>query len=235
MTPTDVAQAKEHLEPVFRSWKLFHPGKDWRCASESQIAQAESVIGRRLPVELRVLYKFAHGFGVVGNNLCINRLTPGTESMSLTENFRKLPKWGWPIPDELLVFGGNGGDELFGIWVPRGSRDDDPHPVISVGAIFEPGSFAVAGTELCRFLLGWTAMYARSYVWDGEADAAALRELGMPLDLSRKRKGDALSQKGIREIFRWADPSLAEPPNPYGQRLTAERLRKQFGSGAKRS
>ena len=113
----------------------------------------------------------------------------------------RLRGWDWPIPDELLVFGTDGGGDPFGLWYPPAAESDDPAPVVRVGAIFEPICMALAGTELTRFLLGLTAYYLTLEDAPSEAlDALALPEPLRVID----EDGD------LAPYVRWADPELED-------------------------
>src|SRR6185369_1438624 len=80
----------------------------------------------------------------------------------------------WTIPDELVVFGDNGSDDSFGLWLPHGRGGGDPAPVIQIAE--GGGGFALAGTALMPFL---TARIAYYLVGEDES-AGALADLGVP-------------------------------------------------------
>lgn len=129
----------------------------------------------------------------------------------------RLRAWGWLIPSELLMFGGNGADELFGVWYPPEASSDDEVPVVMVGSVVEPACLSLAGTDLPRFLVGWSSYYL---VLD-EAPSRAFDTLGLPASLRRARP-DA----SIASYLAWADPQLPDPdPDPYARGLDANEMR----------
>ena len=169
-------------------------------------------MGRPMPADLKALYRFSDGMAPLGGNLTVEPLT-ATSGLALVGLSDQLRDWDWPIPDELLMFGGNGGDELFGLWYPAGAPSDGLSAVVMVGSIFEPVCLALAGTDLPRFLLAWSGYYLVQL----EAPAAALDALRLPESL---RQID--DEAGVAPYFRWADPTLADPdPDPYARGLDA--------------
>jgi hypothetical protein len=84
-------------------------------------------------------------------NLMVDPLSD-TEGGGLFGLGDRLRSWDWPVPDEVLMFGGNGADDQFGLWYPAGTPASEPTPVVMIGAVFEPASLALAGTEFARFL-----------------------------------------------------------------------------------
>jgi hypothetical protein len=194
------------LDRLFAAWRLsthLHDLND--PADEASIDAAERAFGGPLPTGLKALYRFSDGMGLVGGNLAVEPLE-GLVGMS-----GRLRSWKWPIPNELLMFGGNGSDDLFGLWYPAGANPDAPTPVIMVGSIFEPRCLALAGTDLPAFLRAWSGYFMVLL----DASPAALDVLGLPPSL---RVID--EHTGIAPYFQWADPTLPDPePDPYARGL----------------
>jgi hypothetical protein len=206
------------LERVVAAWRLSAASDELaKPASEETIAEAERALGRPVPDGLKTLYRFSNGMGPLGGNLTVVPLLDTEradgEEIGLVNLGDRLRSWDWPIPDEVLVFGGNGGDDQFGIWYPSGAPADGPTPVVMVGSIFEPGCLALAGTDLPKFLLAWSGYYLALL----DAPTEALDALGLPDSLRRIDADGSLAP-----YFRWADPALPDPePDPYSQRMDA--------------
>lgn len=214
--------ADSELDSVFEAWRVSTQ-RSSSCvaaklsagASDAELDSTEAKLGRKLPESLRTVYRRSNGASLLGGNLHVLTLGTGND-MGLTAYSDFLRRYGWPIPDELLVFGDNGSDELYRIWCPRGAPSDAPAPVICVGEIFEPGSFTINGTCLTKFLLSESAF---CLMYDDEP-CPALDVLGLPMSI---RDGQRDSDEALAACFEWADPGLPHiPPDPYEQRLTRE-------------
>jgi hypothetical protein len=216
------------LVPILESWAISTMPDGWKPgASDSEISRAERTVGRGFPAPFRGLYEVSDGISILGGNLKFHSLWPKGDRLGLTNASSELREWEWPIPAELLVFGDNGADEVFGLWLPIGKDASSPRPVIEVGEIFEPKSFAVVGTSMCRFLRAWTAYYTLLVVKQEDRRTRALDALGVPNDLRLGIKDELL----FRRLFVWADPDLADPnPDPYKRGLSAQDLRRTFGA-----
>ena len=182
-------------------------------ATPQQIAAAESTLGRRIPLELRRLYEFSNGAELMHGNLIVNQID------ALSSHGDQLREWGWPIPHELLVFGGNGAGDLFGVWYPPAANADAESAVALVGEVFEPRCLAILGTSLGRFARAWSAYYLQLT----DAPAEALDALQLPEGM----RSDELDTTG--PFFAWADPALPDTdPDPYERGLTAEEFHQWF-------
>ncbi len=202
----------DELDRVLEAWRLS-PGIHYLPppAIETEIALAEKQLGRQLPDDLRRLYEFSNGMEPMAGNLQFDTLVGG--EMDLVGNGDRLRSWQWPIPHDLLVFGGNGSDDLLGLWHPQDASPDWMTPVVMVGAIFEERSFALAGTDLVPFLRAWSGYYLQI---SEEAPVEALDALGLPKSL---RPID--DPKGLAPYFQWADPMLPDHhPDPYARGMT---------------
>lgn len=187
-------------------------------ATPEQLREAERAIGRALPEEFAALYRRCNGAYVLEGNIQLYPLEG--DKLSVVQASQFLRSSDWPIPPELVVFGGNGGSELFGLWLPH---DGGGRPlVVEVGAIHEDGSFAVTGTSLGRFLLGRTSYYLLL----NEGPKTLIGSLALPARFS-ERDADDLDDEDYEALLRWADPDLPEPPvSSYDARLTADDLRR---------
>jgi hypothetical protein len=73
------------------------------------------------------------------------------DDLTLANASDRLRSWEWPVPDEMVIFGSNGQDSSFGVWVPR---DGGARPiVVEIGEIFEDACLAVVGDDLEFFML----------------------------------------------------------------------------------
>ena len=208
------------LEPLVEAWRLSSELHELSAgASEAELAAVEAELGRSLPEAARALYRLTDGASLLGGNLNVYPLRAA--ELGLVAASEWLRSVEWTIPEELVVFGNNGADDSFGLWLPRGRRDDDPAPVIKIGEGGE--GFAVAGTSLVPFLTGWSAYYLLLL----EADGSALSALGVP-----QRLWDAkLDEELFAELVGWADPDLPDPnPDPYGRPVDVRKLRERYGS-----
>jgi hypothetical protein len=205
------------LASLFAAWSASASLHQWeRPASDQEIAAAEAALNRKLPPELRALYE-------AGNGLCLIRGSLNLYSLAgLIHEPAAEREAGVPLPDELLLFGYNGGEELFGLWLPARADSQAAVPVIEVGEEFEPRCMAVAGTDLVRFLTARSAYYLMCW----EADTRALDLLGIPMSL----RSDMPDEDLLADLIRWADPELADPePNPYERGVDADELRIRYG------
>src|SRR5438445_2097787 len=126
------------LVPILESWALSSIPDEWKPgARDTEIAEAERMIGREFPPPLRGVYQVSDGLSILEGNLNFHPLRPSEKRLGLTNASDKLREWKWPIPEELVVFGDNGGDELFGVWLPEGPVRRTSCPVIEVGEIFD--------------------------------------------------------------------------------------------------
>ncbi len=214
------------LADLIRVWILSRDHHTFMPpASEKALQRAEKELGRPIPRPLRELYRFSDGLDLFAGNLQIYPLREGEGQLGLVSASARLRAWGWPIPEEVWVFGDDGSDELLGIWLPETGREGFDHPVLLIGEIFEPKCMAVAGTSLSAFLRGWTAFYLLAY----EADPMALDLLGLPESL--RYGANELDDEHFVEILRWADPGLPDPdPDPYRRGLDGEDLKRLFQS-----
>lgn len=205
----------EALDRVLTAWRLTPASFELRAppAGDGAIAGAERALGRPLPRALKALYGFGNGISALGGNLGIVPLFD-EDADGLVDFGTSLRSWSWPIPDQVLAFGGNGADEQFGVWYPPESPPDGPIPVVMIGAVFEPACLALAGTDFERFLQAWSGYYLVLL----EAPSEALDALGLPDALRR-----IPAEGGMAPYFRWADPSLPDPnPDPYSRGMDAE-------------
>ena len=207
------------MEPLIRCLQLSTGHHEWNAgATDAEIAVAEELIGRRLPRVLRALYEMSNGAGLVGGNLNYYSLVSREDRLSLATASAWLTSLNSnsPIPDEVVIFGDNGGDSVFGLWLPRNATEDTPNPVLEFGEGCE--SFAVAGTNLLNFFKGRVANYLLIH----NPPLDALDELGLPLSLHPTEFDDG----EFTRIILWADPGLPDPhPDPYERPVSVDTLR----------
>src|SRR5687767_237898 len=115
------------IEQVIAAWglaaELNHASPGGVSADE--IAAAERALGRTLPHDVRQLYAAYDGGGFIHSDIVVLPLLPRKpDDLALTTASALIRSWGWPIPPELVVFGGNGGDESYGLWLPEWSAQN---------------------------------------------------------------------------------------------------------------
>lgn len=207
------------------SQHTFRPGVSTRAISD-----VESRLERRFPASLAALYQFSDEPCICGGDLTFAPLLSPNPDKGIDAHSNFLRKYEWPIPPELVIFANNGGEELFGLWLPRKPRHHGEPPVIELGEIFEPGCMSIVGTSLLPFLLGRTAYYLQLAITARDpkpqwADLA-FNALSLPARLQWIEGSD----KKFDEICRWADPDLPpEPLSSYEARLNATELRARYG------
>ncbi len=169
-------------------------------AEPAAIEKVEYGVRTRLPQELRTLYTNWNGPSLVCGNLNFFPLD-GDGPLTVCGASDWLREKSWPIPEELLVIGDYGTSDLFGIWLPFAS--EEVCPVIEMGAIFEPGCMAIAGTSILRFVRGRLAYY----LLVEEASRFALDALDVPL----RFRVPQMDNKLFVDLRRWVDPAHPEP------------------------
>jgi SMI1/KNR4 family protein SUKH-1 len=199
------------LNKLIEAWELspslhnMQPG-----ASDDELDRAERTLGQRLSEALRQLYRYSNGLRLCRGSLTFYPLSG--DSLTLTSATTQLREWRWPIPEEVLVVGANGGGEPYGVWLPP-SRF--PLPVVQVGAIFKPDCLALVATGLVPFLLVQTA----GYLLCAGDQPGALEVLGVP----RRIQSAQVGTDTMTELRRWADPKLPNPAaDVYEDRLTVD-------------
>lgn len=110
------------LEPIVQAWEISASLHRWtEGAADEAIDEAERVAETRFPRALRAIYQMSDGIELLEGNLQMEPLFPVGEETCLVNLSGKLREWGWPIPNEVLVFGGSVSDALFGLWLPKRS------------------------------------------------------------------------------------------------------------------
>jgi hypothetical protein len=194
-------------------------------ASDAELDTAEAELGRRFPEAFRALYRWSNGGSDLGGMLSLERLRrEGQDELSVVTSSRLMREWEWEIPDELVIFGGDGSDENYGLWLPEGG-DPESAWVIQVGEIFGDPNLAVVGTRLERFLL-WLSVWM--FGAPETAGEPALDALGVPAEL-RSWEWDREDEAKYAAIA-WADPDLPDPrPDPYHRGLDGDGVRALLG------
>ena len=195
------------LDAVVRAWRAtarLHRFAD--PIGEDGLLVAEARLGRPLPADLARLYAATDGVDAFRGDIQIH------PALIAADKADELREYDWPIAPEILVFGGDGSDELYGLWYPEDASPDDPTPVVEIGSIFEDGSLAIVGTTFPRFLRTITAFRL--------AEAGELAVAGTLGAGDVPRSGGSLAPFVER-----LDPTLPfSEPDPYVQRLTAEQV-----------
>jgi hypothetical protein len=231
------ARDESEVADLLEAWSLAPTFNVWRAgASEESLGEAERVLGP-LPPSLRGIYETSDGLHLLDGNLQFVPLVDTPDRGGLTFDGRSYADWlrdvDWMLPAEALVFGDNGGEEVFALWTA--SRALEP-PVLLIGEGgqhyadldgADPGyGGAVVGTTLARFLRSWTAYYVLLCVDPPDDPTPALDALGVPPALRREDTDDTL----MGDLRLWADPGLVDPDGDPYRRLDVKALRLRYGS-----
>jgi hypothetical protein len=209
------------LKPVLSAWRRAADAHSviGPPATDAAIDEVESSLGFSLPSALRALYEVADGLELLGGNLNVSsgrRLIDDRAAFALGGENEHVTRAELP---ELLVFGDDGSETYYALWLSSVTLDDPPVLMIDGGS----GTLAVAATSLIPFLKVETAYYCILL----EVDNAALDALSVPKRLRKMEPDDDLAL----ELKRWADPTLADPAvSPFDRPLTIQALRTHFGS-----
>lgn len=220
------------LAPIVDSWSRSSSLHSWNPGARPEaIAAAEAKAGQKLPTELRAIYELSDGLSLLRGNLNFWPLK-SEKHLCVATIHERHREWGQSYPDEILLFGDNGSEHMFGLWVGRHAIDSDPHPVIEFGESSEPNAMAIAGTDLIRFLIVRTAYYLNLYAGDGMAPANSYGPLGLPSHLHDAEPTDEL----MCELYRWGDPSIPDiDPDPYSRGWDLNRIREWVESRRQRT
>jgi hypothetical protein len=209
-----------HIRQIVTAWSLAtqvshgSPGP----ATPAALAEAERLLGHALPPDLRELYAAYDGGDFLGGNINLLPLNPTTsDGYALSTASDRLREWRWSVPQELLIFGGNGSELSYGLWIDNPLVED---PLIV--ALSEDHGLAVIGDSLARFLAGHSAYNLLLYATDGYDLEPALDALEVPAQLrSPERMDDATYDR----LLNWANPNLPDKePDPYARSMTRDQI-----------
>jgi hypothetical protein len=212
------------INQLIKAWNLSSKLHTFHApASEQELQMTEKELGCYLPSSLRELYLLSNGLNLLHGNLNIYPLREDND-FALTTASRKLKEYHPQLPSAVIVFGNDGSDELFGLWLPRTEGKVAKHPVLGIGE-FDPKNMAIMATDILPFLYGWTAYYLMLY----KADNAVLDAIGLPQAL--RYKDYELDDETFAQLRKWADPMLPDPhPDPYRHSCNVEDLTRLFGA-----
>jgi hypothetical protein len=209
-------------------WKTTPQLQKFQAGSDiSQLIALESEIGIILPMSFRSIYTYSNGLSLFNGNLNIYPLKSNDNPFSITDATSQHRLWEWQIPNEVLLFGDNGSESLYGFWIPDADRNNIL-PIIEIGELFEPDCMSLVATNLENFLVVQTAYFLMVYSDELRVVAEnALKLLGIPQILWSYDPDD----ETLKELRRWADPHLPNyEANPYSDRLNLDNLRTQVSS-----
>jgi hypothetical protein len=203
------------LGDLLGTWKSVANTSIGSPASADDFAEAKREMKQPLPPAILQLYQVLNGGYLLEGNLTLYPLSRQQEGCSLTDGSGFLRRCGWDIPESLLVFADNGAGHYFAAYT--GSAISPWQcPIVEVGELFEPGCLALAGTDLLRFLVGYTAYYLLVL-----ERPDLLRSLGVPTTFERVEPDD----ESFAALRAWADPALPNPMgDPYIDRLDPRAL-----------
>lgn len=225
-TEHSAASDEAIMARVWRAWELT-PSEHMFAfpASETDITRAEEELDRKLPVAFLSFYRRANGARLLGVGLQMMPLDSprwqsgmNTSVIHMADSLRRVD---WIVDDEVVLFASNGGEEHFGLWVPRGADARRGALVVCLG---EVEGLAVYGTSFPRFLLWWTAaelMTAAAFKFI-ERPIGAYEALALPPALASQDDVDNWRESHTA----WADPDLPTWGTcPYANRASRERIR----------
>lgn len=190
-------------------------------ASADELTEAERTLGRRLPDAAREFYAAYNGGEFIGGNIRFLPLHPSNDiPLSLTTASDLMRSWEWPVPPEMVIFGGNGSEESYGLWL---HDQDVTNPlVVAIGENFTPDSLAIVGDNLAGFLAGHCAYYLLMFAMDGIEMGPAMDALGVPSALRAAYRG---TKDDYFRLLNWANPNLPDKtPDPHLRALTPEQV-----------
>ena len=206
------------LEALKRAWgrmRALHRVPSG--ASPKAVKEAEQRLGVPLPPALRALYLATDGPSLFHGNLVVYP-AGGRQEITLGRAAEVFRGRGWPVPDEVVVFGDDGAGSLFGVWPGAVADSRFPSPGVEIVESESEAALGLAASSLVRFLLFQTVLGALQ-AGGGEE---LLDALGVPESLRGMDPGDL----DLDRLRRWADPDLPrEVSDPYLAGLTAEELR----------
>ncbi|PYG01677.1 hypothetical protein SAMN05216184_101136 [Georgenia satyanarayanai] len=206
------------IQRVLRAWRAAGAHIELgEPADEALIARAEAELGLPLPREVRELYAAGNGMSLASGDLVLHPLV-GLEHQGVTGGSRQLRQWDWPVPEELVVLGDSGGEEVLGVWVvPEAQRT----LVVTMGSPLDEPALAVLGTSLAGFLAAWSAYFLPlGDPGDDPAIADCLAELGAPAPLTSPD-----DEEHLLRLLAWGSPDLPDPrPDPYERPLSPAEL-----------
>ena len=212
-------RGKVVIDSILRAWEVSDNTFLNAGATDEAVAGLEKTLRGLLPADMRACYLCTDGADVLGGNIALYPIQGAKFSVRELSQFYRDSEW--PVPEDLVIFAGDGCGDPFGIWAPRGGGIRPM--IVQVGAIFEPGCMAVVRTSFSRFLLGRSVFYLLS---DG-APASVLDLLRVP----RSMRTSNLDNLIYDEVVRWADPELpALSIDPYTARLTEDDVRQLASS-----
>lgn len=191
-------------------------------ASLDDLELVEQSIGRPLPGALRELYQRHDGGSWLEGDLVLMPLQISGE-LSVAQASKAHREWDWPVPDELVLFGSDGGGDPLGVWLPAAATQPI---VVKIGATFEPGCMGIVGEDFNAFLRAWTAYHL--LLPGREATTIGLNALGLPEHL----RSDDPDDETFAEIVKWASPTITGSiSDPYEAQLTADDVRRIAADG----
>ena len=138
-------------------------------------------------------------------------LEPPPEHYALTNSNEKYIEYEWYIPQEIRLFADDGGEEVFGIWLPETGNPIYNHPIIVVGELpGDEGCMGVVGTNLISFLRGWSAFHLIAQELDESKESAFLDTLEVPQSLRAEHHHED-PDENFAQLRKWADPLLPDP------------------------
>ena len=134
------------IQMLVEAWKVSEAHHSMNPpATETEIQAAEEKIGVTLPAPLREVYLLFNGGWALELLIRIEMhffpLTPTPdEDLAVINANGKYIEWEWRIPQEIRLFAHNGGEEAYGIWLPkignpiyRGSKGWETQPLRKLG------------------------------------------------------------------------------------------------------
>lgn len=184
------------FENILKAWELSTLEQVLHApALPEELREVERILGKELPLEIKHFYAISNGADLLDSNVYLYPLL-GESSISLYTS--RLRSWEWKIPEEVVVCGSTGSDDMYGFM--NKSMRNKYAPVLLIGEAGE--EYGLAGSTFERFLVQTTAYY----LLGEKSNVEALRCIECP----DKLIGSEPDDDSLRVLIEHYDPVVAK-------------------------